>query len=60
MAKIWQFLREVKTELTKVVWPTRQDTVKMTLLVMVFSLAVAVYLGAVDYGLTKLLELVLQ
>lgn len=60
MSKILQFLKEVKNELLKVVWPSRRDTIKMTIIVVVFSVAVAIFLGAVDYGLTKILEQVLK
>lgn len=54
-----QFLGEVKTELAKVVWPTRAETIRYTLTVIVFSLVVAAVLGAFDYGLLLLLEKVL-
>ena len=56
MAKPIQFLKEVKSELTKVIWPTRAQTIRMTLYVIGISLLVAVILGAVDFGLTELLE----
>lgn len=59
MSKVLQYLKEVKNELVKVVWPSRRDTVKMTIIVIVFSVMVSVFLGAVDYGLSKLLEQVL-
>ncbi|MCL5435572.1 MAG: preprotein translocase subunit SecE [Patescibacteria group bacterium] len=59
MPQILQFLKEVKNEMVKVVWPSRRETVKMTVIVVVFSVAVSVFLGAIDYGLTKVLELVL-
>ena len=51
-----QFLREVKSELSKVVWPDRKQVIKTTLAVIALSLVVAVFLGAADYGLTKLIE----
>ena len=51
-----QFLKEARAELTKVVWPSRRETVRITVAVIVLSLVVAVFLGAVDYGLTKLFE----
>lgn len=51
-----QFIREVKSELVKVVWPTRNQVVRTTLAVIALSLVVAAFLGAVDYGLTKLIE----
>jgi preprotein translocase subunit SecE len=50
------YLSSCKEELKKVVWPSREETVKKTVLVVVISLAVAVYLGALDYIFTLLLE----
>ena len=51
-----QFIKDVKNELAKVIWPTRAQTVRMTLYVIGISVLVALILGAVDYGLTELLE----
>lgn len=51
-----KFIKEAKSELTKVIWPTRKETLKITIAVVILALAVAIYLGAVDYGLTKLFE----
>jgi len=56
MANPIQFLKEAKAELTKVVWPTRKEVTRITLGVIILSLCVAVFLGLVDYGLTKLVE----
>ncbi len=53
---IFQFLSEVKSELSKVIWPTRGETVRYTLTVVGFSLFVALVLGAADFGLIKLFE----
>lgn len=52
-----QFVKEAKAELTKVVWPTRKETFRITMGVIALSLGVAIFLGAVDYGLTKLFEM---
>jgi preprotein translocase subunit SecE len=51
-----QFIREVRSELAKVVWPGRPQIVRTTLAVILLSLVVAAFLGAVDYGLTELIE----
>ena len=51
-----QFLREVKSELAKVVWPERSQVIRTTLAVIALSLLVAVFLGAADYGLNRLIE----
>ncbi len=56
MVKISQFLKEVRQEVKKVTWPTRQDTIRYSIMVAVASLLVAVYLGGVDYVVTSLLE----
>ena len=50
MDKIITFLKEVKVELAKVSWPTRNQTVLYTLVVIGFSLFVAVFLGLLDFG----------
>ena len=56
---MFRFLGEVKNELAKVIWPTRNETINYTITVIVFSIAVAFVLGAFDYGLLKLFEAVL-
>ncbi len=55
-----QFLKEAKAELTKVVWPSRKETIRITLGVILLSVVVAAFLGAVDYGLTRLVEFFLN
>jgi preprotein translocase SecE subunit len=55
-----QFFSEVKTELSKVAWPKRNLVVKLTLVVIGVSGAVAIYLGGLDYTFTKVMELLLK
>jgi preprotein translocase subunit SecE len=52
------FLRETRDELKKVVWPTRQETVRLTMVVIVVSLLVGVFLGGLDFIFTKTLGLI--
>ncbi|MDO8585037.1 MAG: preprotein translocase subunit SecE [bacterium] len=47
--KLKLFLQESRTEFQRVNWPTRQETTRLTLVVIVMSLGVAVFLGVVDY-----------
>ncbi|MFH1984586.1 MAG: preprotein translocase subunit SecE [Pseudomonadota bacterium] len=58
--KSLQFLREVKVELKKVTWPSRKQTVGSTLVVIVLVLIISFFLGVIDIGLSKLVQLVLQ
>lgn len=54
------FLKEVKTELAKVVWPTKKETIRLTAVVVGISVSVGLFLGAIDYLLTKIMEIILQ
>lgn len=54
-----QFLREVKTELKKVTWPTRRQTISSTGVVVVLVIIVSVFLGLVDMILARLVRLVI-
>lgn len=53
------FLKEVRTELDKVVWPTREQLVRLTALVVVISLAVGLFIGAIDFIFFKVMEVLL-
>ncbi len=54
-----QFLREVRNELSKVVWPTRREATGMTGVVLVFVLIVSFFLGIIDFGLSSLVRIIL-
>jgi len=55
-----QFLREVRTELKKVTWPSRKDTLSGTLVVLVAVFIIAIFLGIVDSGLSSLVKQLLR
>lgn len=52
MPKIINFLKEVKEELIKVVWPSREQTIRYTVLVIIVAIMVGLFLGGLDYILT--------
>lgn len=54
--KIITFLKEVRLEMKKVNWPTKQETLRYTLIVIAASVAVAVFLGGLDYLFSYLLD----
>lgn len=51
-----KFLLEVKAELLKVTWPTKQQVIRLTGVVVAISLLVGLYIGALDFIFTKLME----
>jgi preprotein translocase subunit SecE len=55
-----KYLSEVTVELRKVTWPDRQQTIQKTTLVIVVSLVVGVYIGALDFLFTRLATLLIK
>lgn len=55
-SKLTAFLQESRQELLRVNWPSRQETLRLTLAVIALSLIVALFLGALDFLFARLLE----
>ena len=59
MANLFTYIKQSKDELKKVVWPSRKEVVRSTILVIGISLFVALFLGFLDivlsYGLKQIL-----
>ncbi len=55
-----QFLREVKIELKKVTWPSRKQTMGSTLVVIVLTIIISLFLGIVDMGLSTVIRAVFR
>ena len=53
------YIGEIAAELKKVVWPTKAETRRLTILVIVIAGSVGIFLGVADYGFTHLMELIL-
>lgn len=56
LKKIPVFFSEVRTEMKKVTWPTRKETINKTLTVIGISLATAIVLGGLDFLFTWVLK----
>lgn len=54
------FLKEVKSELLKVNWPSRQEVIKLTVIVIVISAIIGAYIGGMDILLTKLTSIIFK
>ncbi len=51
-----QWFRDVTSELRKVTWPTRTETRDLTLVVVVVSAVLGLFLGGLDYGFNWIIE----
>ena len=60
MGRILTYFQEVKSELSKVVWPKREDVVRLTLVVVLVSLIFGVFTGGLDFIFTKFLEVLVS
>jgi len=56
MKKTATWMGEIIAELRKVVWPTRQEAIRLTIMVLIVCLIVGIILGTLDYGFTQLVR----
>lgn len=56
MKPFFNYLTASRQELAKVTWPSRRQTVRLTLLVIAFSLVMAAILGTLDIAFSALLQ----
>ncbi len=54
MPNIFVFFKEVQEELGKVTWPSREQTIRYTILVILVAVLVGLFLGGLDYILTAM------
>ena len=53
------FVRQVKQEISKITWPTRSETMYASMVVILMSIAISVFLFLVDMVFAKLIKMVL-
>ncbi|MEJ2517106.1 MAG: preprotein translocase subunit SecE [Methyloceanibacter sp.] len=55
----FEFLQQVRTEVSKVTWPTRRETIITTIMVVVMSIIAAIFFLGVDWVLGTVVQLIL-
>jgi preprotein translocase subunit SecE len=60
LTKVKEFFREVKVEIKKVVFPTREELIGSTWVVIITVIIISLFLGVVDLVLTKLVGVALR
>jgi len=58
--RVREFVQEVLLEFRRVTWPSRQELVNSTVVVLALTVVVAFFLGGVDIGLSKLVQRILR
>jgi len=54
------FINEVIAELKKVTWPTREETIKLTVVVIVISIIVGAFIGGLDSLFVKVISFIIK
>ena len=60
LKRLREFFNEVLLEFRRVTWPSRQELMNSTTVVIVVTVVLAFFLGLVDIGLTKVVERILR
>jgi preprotein translocase subunit SecE len=55
----FQFLQQVRTETSKVTWPTRRETAITSMMVFMFVILASIFFMLVDFTLTQVVGLIL-
>jgi len=58
--KVKEFFREVKVELKKVVFPSREELIGSTWVVIITVVVISLFLGIIDLGLSKIVGIALR
>ncbi len=60
MKRLFAYLKESKAEFNKVTWPTRKETINYSILVVIISILIAIFIGLADYilnlGVVEILD----
>lgn len=60
IANVQKFIGEVTVELKKVSWSTKQELIDATWIVLISTFALGIYIGAIDFVLSKFLGLIIR
>lgn len=60
MIKIGLFFSQVKTEMKKVSWPSKGELISSTVVVLVATLLLAIYIGVCDLGLSHIISFMIS
>jgi preprotein translocase subunit SecE len=60
LGRVQQFFREVTAEFRRVTWPSRTEVVRSTTVVLAVVFILALYLSAVDVGLSRVVGVILK
>lgn len=60
LAKLTNYIKSSIEEMKKVTWPTKKETYNYTVMIIVISVGIAAFLGALDFVFSYLLEMLMK
>ena len=60
MLNVGKFISQVKTEMKKVAWPSKQELISSTIVVLISTMALAVFIGACDLVLSRVITFLIS
>lgn len=54
-----EFIKETRSELERVTWPTRKETIRLTQVVIIVSLIVSFYMGFLDFIFNEIFKAII-
>lgn len=58
--RIMKFFRETKSEMKKVSWPSKDQLIRNTVVILAFVIIMTIVLSLVDFGFERLLSLIVK
>lgn len=55
-----RYFKATRSELRKVVWPTREETINLTIVVLAVTIGMSVFLGVLDFLFAQAFELIIR
>ncbi len=55
-----RYLKEVRSEMSKVIWPTREQAINLTSIVLTVMIAMGLFLGLIDYIFGQMIQLLIS
>ncbi|MDI7276564.1 MAG: preprotein translocase subunit SecE, partial [Anaerolineae bacterium] len=58
--RVVRYFRETRAELRKVVWPSRKEATRLSLIVVSVTVGMSVFLGVIDWLFSRLIGLIVR
>ena len=58
--RITRYVREVRAEIRKVTWPSRQEVIRMATVVVVVLMIMSIFMAVVDFGFSRLMQAIIS